>query len=134
MGIINHNAIIATTWSYEKASELQSWIDRELSVEHKSLITCLESSVNTYTTFVLGPDGSKEGWPESDQADELRARLIKRLSLDDYEDGSSPWNFVEVGYGEYGQKILSGNCANCFNDKEYAEDVESLIPQGEVEP
>lgn len=28
---------------------------------------------------------------------------------------------VEVGYGEFGQKVLRGNCRNCYNDDEYYE-------------
>ena len=36
-----------------------------------------------------------------------------------YDDGSNPWSFVEVGYGEFGQKVLRGNCKNCYDDSEY---------------
>ena len=37
-----------------------------------------------------------------------------------YSDGSNPWDWIEVGYGEYGQAILRGNNKNCYSDSEYA--------------
>ena len=116
---MNHNVIVATTWSDERAKELQNWIDAQ--PEHdRCLFVRGGSLVNGHETFVVLPDGSKEGWDESDKGDALRQRFIERLKVDEYEDGSSPWSWVEVGFGEYGQKVLAGNCKNCFNDAEYA--------------
>ena len=68
----------------------------------------------------MAPDGSKEGWEDSYEGDRLRDRIVERLAVDDYEDGSSPWSWVEVGFGEYGQKVIRGNCVNCYNDADYA--------------
>jgi hypothetical protein len=70
---------------------------------------------------VLIPDGSKEGWAESTQGDETRAKFIERLQLDRYDDGSSSWDWIEVGFGEYGAKILKTNCQNQYSSAEYAE-------------
>ena len=66
------------------------------------------------------PDGSKEGWDTSNQGDDLRQRFIEELAKDNFNDGSSPWDWVEVGYGEYGQKVLRGNNKNSYTDEEYA--------------
>lgn len=118
MGHINHNAIIATTWNEKVAVQFQSWI--EAYSLNKGSVAQVVSRSNGYTTFFVGPDGSKEGWPVSDYGDKVREQIKKRFALDNYEDGSSPWNWIEVGYGEYGQKVLDGNCKNCFNDMEYA--------------
>jgi hypothetical protein len=118
MGTINHNAIIATTWNEDVAVQFQSWIEAQSL--HEDSIVSLISRSNRYTTFFVGPDGSKEGWPQSDYGDKVREQIKKRFALDNYEDGSSPWNWIEVGYGEYGQKVLDGNCRNRFNDLEYA--------------
>lgn len=119
MGVINHNAVIATTWSDDKADELQKWIDN-LEETERSLIVRSGSWVNGYNSFAVMPDGSKESWDESDAGDNFRFRVMERLLLDNYDDGSSPWDWVEVGFGEYGQKILNGNCKNCYSDREYA--------------
>ena len=120
MGAMNHNAVIATTALEDAANHLQQWID-EQSEGDRELILRAGSWVNRYHTFIVVPDGSKEDWPESDNGEDFRKRLILRLSEDAYEDGSSPWDWVEIGFGEYGQKVLRGNCKNCFDDSEYAE-------------
>ena len=119
MGVMNHNAVIVTTWSDDRANELQAWID-EQNDRDRELIVRAGSWVNGNHSFAVLPDGSKEGWSDSDEGDALRDRFIERLSQDDYEDGSSPWDWVEVGFGEYGQKVIRGNCRNCYNDAEYA--------------
>jgi hypothetical protein len=119
MGVMNHNAVIVTTWSDDRANKLQTWID-EQSDRDRELIVRAGSWVNGHHSFAVLPDGSKEGWTDSDEGDALRDRFIERLSQDDYDDGSSPWDWVEVGFGEYGQKVLRGNCRNCYNDAEYA--------------
>lgn len=119
MGTMNHNAIIASTWSKERADNFQAWINKHLNPD---LVLRSLPQVNDYQTFVFVPDGSKEGWEDSDTADGLRDLLVERLAQDDYEDGSSPWDWVEVGFGEYGQKVIRGNKKNCYNDKEYAVD------------
>jgi len=49
------------------------------------------------------PDGSKEGWKDSDDCDSLRQEFITQLRHSNYDGGSSPWDYVEVGYGEFGQ-------------------------------
>jgi hypothetical protein len=120
MGVINNNAIIATTRSDEKAAGFQSWIDSELSEKERELIVRTGSWVNGFHSFAVMPDGSKEGWEESDAGDAVRERVVTRLGEDNDENGSSPWKWVEVGFGEYGQKVLRGNCRNCYSDAEYA--------------
>jgi hypothetical protein len=119
MGVMNHNAVIATTWSDKKAAALRSWI-AGLEYKERDLFSETESWTNGYFTFFLAPDGSKEGWPESATGDELRDRLVAKLAEDEDDDGYSSWKWIEVGFGEFGQKVLRGNCKNCYNDAEYA--------------
>lgn len=56
--------------------------------------------VNRKQSFCVFPDGSKEGWPESDVGDSQRARIIAWLDSRRYDDGSSPLSWVEVQYGD----------------------------------
>ena len=105
MGIMNHNAVIASTWNDQRYENVAEWCRRLGS----PLFLFEETSFNKTRTIVLVPDGSKEGWPASDAGDGLRAAFIKRLEADQYDDGSSPWEWIEVGYGEYGQTVLRGN-------------------------
>ena len=125
MGVINHNAIIATTLNDEVADSLQKWLARRpkigVCIHEPGVVIEADFVINGYRTFIMIPDGSNEGWQESGIGDEYRDNFIARLAEDDYEDGSSPWAWVEVGFGEYGQKVLRGNNKNKYNDKDYAE-------------
>lgn len=105
MGHIQHNAIIATTWSDDRADEFAKWIT-SLSGKHQRLFVRASSVINDYHTFVLTPDGSKEGWDESDEGDTLRELVKSQLRSYNYEDGSSPWTWCEVSYGEDESELL----------------------------
>lgn len=118
MGVMNNNAIIATTWSSEEVERIKRWVAALPKMQ--SLFLFGGEEMNGEITVVMVPDGSKEGWDESDFGDQLRACFIKELEKANYSDGSNPWDFVEVGYGEFGQKVLRGNCKNKYNDSEYA--------------
>jgi hypothetical protein len=127
MGIENHNAVLATTWDREYVEIIRAWVEglkceQLLPSFHdpRRLFVFGPELINGYTTVVMLPDGSKEGWVESDYIDDLRDRFIERLEEDGYDDGSNPWDWIEVGYGEYGQKVLRGNCQNRYSDQEYA--------------
>ncbi len=50
------------------------------------------SALNSYWSFAVFPDGSKEGWSDSDKGDERRRNIVKAAS----EEGL---NFVEVCFG-----------------------------------
>ena len=124
MGVMNHNAIVATTWDDDKFYIVKQWIT-DLGGDYaqfRCLFAFSGSVANGYQTIVLCPDGSKEGWKPSVQGNELRDRFVARLEQDCYGDGSSPWCWVEIGFGEFGQKIIRGNNKNRYNDKLYAED------------
>lgn len=118
MGVENNNAVVATTYDKKEIARVRKWVD-ELP-EMKSLFLFGAEEINGKTTVVMVPDGSKEGWAESDAGDRLRDCFVKELEKANYDDGSNPWDFVEVGYGEFGQKVLRGNCKNCYGDSEYA--------------
>lgn len=111
MGIMHHNAVIATTFSDQKYRDVMRWIKRRSDIE-QTLFLAGEGIANNEYTIVLIPDGSKEGWEESDIGDALRQAFIERLQQDAFEDNSSPWRWIEVGYGEFGQTILRGNNQN----------------------
>ena len=51
-----------------------------------------------YHTFLVPPDGSKEGWEESHRGDRERDVVVKILRSYEYEDGSNPLHWVEVQY------------------------------------
>ena len=63
--------------------------------------------MNSYLSFFIPPDGSKEGWPDSDLGDERRARFIAWLHDQEFEDGGSCLAWAEVQYGdEDGEQVV----------------------------
>ncbi len=109
--MIIHNAVIATTWNKERADSTRSWI-ASLSKKEQNLFMISNEKSNGYITIICGPDGSKEGRPESDAGDALRETFIQHIEEDKYDEDNetSPWNWVEVEFGECGQKLIRGNC------------------------
>lgn len=95
MGYMRHHAIIVTSRSpyihqaHEKAASI-----------FPSVSPVLESEVNGYDSFFIPPDGSKEAWPESYDGDIRRTSFVVWLDQQRYEDGSTPFNWVVVQYGD----------------------------------
>jgi hypothetical protein len=96
MGYMRHNSIIVSGCiykyikdAYEKAIEI-----------FPEVSNLLHSDVNGYRSFFIPPDGSKEGWYGSNLGDDKRHRFIEWLKGQNYEDGSSPFSWVEVQYGD----------------------------------
>lgn len=118
MGVENNECVIATTQNDAAAESIKQWI-ADLNPRCQSLFAILPSFTNRKQTIVLAPDGSKKGWEEAQAGNDLRDKFINKLKEFDYEDGSNPFDFVEVGYGEFGQKVLRGNCSNRYSDAEY---------------
>ena len=119
MGIKNNECIIITTWNKKAMKTLKEWVFT-LKDEHQSLFAYIPSLMNNEETLFLAPCGSKKGWEEDLELEKIRDNLIEILKSFNYSDGSNPFDWVEIGYGGYGQKVLRGNCKNCYNDNEYA--------------
>ena len=93
---------------------------QETSINLELKITGDQTAVlkNNKQTIIMAPDGSKKGWDVAIEGERIRDMFIKKLESFDYEDGSNPFDFVEVSYGEYGQKVLRGNCDNMYDEEE----------------
>lgn len=110
MGIINHDCVIATSWDNSSVLEL----DRLAKAANIGPLVITERNQFGDQTVMLPPDGSKEGWPDSGEGDNMRDAFVKLIKTFDYEDGSNPFKWVEVSFGEQGQKITRGNNRNCY--------------------
>ena|SRR4249919_327976 len=90
MGYILHNAIVVTAWQEEAARALA---DYAAEIGAEALIG--KPQINGYITVCITPDGSKEGWSNSDDGDSRRNQIVTWL-------GAHPgWYFewCEVAYG-----------------------------------
>lgn len=94
VGYMKHDAIIVTTW---KASALAEAAERAKALGLYVLGPSPEVT-NGYATMVVCPDGSKEGWDESDAFDRRRAEFIAYLNSCRYEDNSTCLDWVAVAY------------------------------------
>lgn len=72
MGMITHDAIVFTFGELEPAEKLRDTAIR-LGLQCTSIET---SKANGYCSFLVVPDGSKDGWPTSDQCDIARNQLL----------------------------------------------------------
>ena len=103
MGIMQHHTVVATTWSEEEFERVQSWC-----LQQPSEFFAFQSkpAMNHYQAIVLLPDGSKEGWTDSEEGDQRRQQFLAVLREADNDDGSNPWAWVEVTFGEIEVSIV----------------------------
>ncbi len=98
MGVIAHHAIVITG-SYGGFAERAH--EKALGIFPREQVSEISpEAVNGYRSFSVFPDGSKEGWSESDDGNAQRDAFVTWLYEQEYGDGSSPLSWVEVHYGE----------------------------------
>lgn len=95
MGYIRHNAIVVTSWNNE-AIEAAACRARNIGL---TVLGPSCETVNNYKTLLVCPDGSKEGWADSDVGDQRRSDFREWLNTHRYEDGSTCLHWVEICYG-----------------------------------
>ena len=91
MGYIRHNAIIVTTW---KPGEALKVFDQAESLFPGAVLGPSREMVNGYQTILVCPDGSKEGWPRSDEGDRCRGEFKAWLRDQPYLE------WAEIAYGD----------------------------------
>lgn len=95
MGYVAHNAIVVTSWDLKALTAAY-----DQAAEMGLISTDVEASpINSYWTFLVVPDGSKEGWNDSELGDHRRLLFKDWLRSQRYEDGSSALEWAEVRYG-----------------------------------
>lgn len=103
MGVINHDAVVATTCDNEEVDRVLLWIHSQ-DEDTQRLFGKSEVMLNGYQTIVMFPDGSKEGWSTSSECDQKREEFLSLL-----EDFGC-WNICHVSFGEFGSAIKRTNC------------------------
>jgi len=96
MGYMQHHAIIVTSFADERVIAAHA-----KAIELGMSVTNITGAVtNGYTSFLIGPDGSKEGWGTSDEGDAKRAAMVDYLDAQRYDDNSTALDWVVVQYGD----------------------------------
>lgn len=96
MGWILHQAIVVTTFDKQRVKAAHEEAKR---IFNGYVTEVIISPVNFYYSFLIPPDGSKDGWPDSDQGDERRAEFGAWVRAQAYEDGSNVFDAIEISYG-----------------------------------
>lgn len=102
MGYMRHHAIVVTGPLSERMVEVHSTVS-DITDKHSrscSVTPLTQEATNGYVSFMVAPDGSKEGWSESDNGDRTRDDVISYLNSLRYSDGSTSFKFVEVQFGD----------------------------------
>lgn len=99
MGYIRHHAIVVTAWDAERAATAYSTAIR-LGLTVTPPVT---SPVNGYRSFLVVPDGSKEGWEHSEQGDQQRREFIAWLIVE--ARGYVEWAEVAFGNDDESAKV-----------------------------
>lgn len=104
MGTIHHDFVIAVAWrrcdaaqqAFEKTKEFaESRRDSMYGNPADLLVGPVEGIANLYETYLMVPDGSKEGWDTSNLCDEVRAFFIEKMK----EAGA------DVAFGSFGERL-----------------------------
>lgn len=76
MGYFAHDALIVTSfWD----DDIEAARDAAVDEFGEQVTPITPAAVNGYRSFLVPPDGSKEGWEASRDGDEKRDRLIAKL-------------------------------------------------------
>ena len=97
MGYIRHHAIAVTSCNDELIKKAH---EKATQIFKSRTSALLDSYVNNYKSFFIAPDGSKEGWGESDIGDVQRKTFKEWVKEQAYEDGSNSLSFCEFFYGD----------------------------------
>lgn len=98
MGYMRHHAIVVTGPS----KEMKKVANKAAKVADEAFYITLVTppSINDYSSFLVAPDGSKEGWEESEKGDNAREKIKEYLRSLAFSDGSTSFKWVEVQYGD----------------------------------
>ena len=91
MGYINHHAIVCTAWDKKSILSLH---EKAKEIFGQQVSELIRSPINGYVSFFVAPDGSKEGWEESDIGNKRREDFLKWCTED-----NGFYDAVEIYYG-----------------------------------
>lgn len=102
MGWIKHHGIVVTSW--DKAAIDRAHTQAKAMFPPDSVTNIAKAPLNGYSSFLVAPDGSKEGWADSDLGDARRVQFVRWLNEQAYEDGSSVLHWVEYEHDSDNKK------------------------------
>lgn len=117
MGTMHHHIAVATTWrdndpkvkaAFERVKDFAKGFNKSdiMGLGYETLlIGPLRGVMNGYESYIMIPDGSKEGWSTSDDANVIRGYFMETMS-----------EFADVFVGSWGELMTTGNFFNGDNE------------------
>ena len=100
MGYILHHAVIVSSWDEKKLADAHAKALAIFDATGAARVTSIAPTVvNGGGSFMVAPDGSKEGWTASQKGDEARTAFLEWINAQRYGDGSSSFSWAEVALG-----------------------------------
>lgn len=93
MGRIKHDAIVLTGQT-ALIAPVHSMAVAHFDGSAVNVSNITEYGINDTSSFLIAPDGSKEGWPPSDEGDRLRESFVGWLQVE-----GPLINWIEVRFG-----------------------------------
>lgn len=114
MGYTRHDAIIVTGFDANEVREAHDY-----AVE----IGCLTSeivkgAINGYESFFIAPDGSKEGWAESEKGDEQRKNFIAWLRENRGKPFWLDWIAINFGGDDSQNASITDHHGQCADEEQ----------------
>jgi len=103
---IRHHTLIITVNDKKAAERIYQGIadifkkNMEAKNGYQLISPIVSSLINNYFTFFISPDGSKEGYDLSEDADRIRAMVINLLKFYQTENNNLEIKYVELFYGD----------------------------------
>jgi hypothetical protein len=115
MGYMRNHLIIVSSHSEDKVNNvrlkaLEIFKDTWNTRFSQMVGNVVASPLNGESSFVIFPDGSKEGWEDSDIGDNYRADFISYVEGQKYDDGSNSLRYAEIFYADDEKELgIKGN-------------------------
>jgi len=100
MGYMRHHGIVVTGCG----AEVMAANAEARRIFGRDVTEITPEAVNGYRSFFVAPDGSKEGWAESDAGDKRRSEfksILRTLGLD--------WAEVQYGDDDYDNRVVAAS-------------------------
>lgn len=106
MGYIKHHAIVVVGHQWDDGTTYENSDIRDAhaaAVDAGCIVTPLtEGAINTYWSFMVAPDGSKEGWDTSNDGDTARDQFVAWLRKHSTPgEGWFGWSEVVIGSDDH---------------------------------
>ncbi len=124
MGYMCHHAIIVSSYDHDKLLAKAHEVAVGIFPHVSNIVPHIK---NGGGSFFVPPDGSKEGWPDSDEGDKRRAQFVKWLQEQCYDDFSTSLPWIEVQYADDEKEtFVVSNSDTFFNDNYQREENEDM--------